>query len=104
MMRGTFAPAPAEDGVAPALRALATLEECLLRSERQNTMPSPLVTSDLRRIGQLRATLEKNPNDADSVKFLRQLAMVWSTRFIGLESKTFRDLFRALDKCGNSRG
>ena len=64
----------------------------------------PRDASDLRRIGELRTVLEKNPNDPESIKFLRQLAMVWSTRFIGLESKTFRDFFRLLDKCSPGRG
>lgn len=102
-MGGTLAPDAAQDGIAPSLHALTTLEQCLLRAERHDKM-NALVTGDLRRLGELRMALEKNPNNPDSVKFLRQLAMVWSTRFIGLESKTFRDLFRLLDKCTNSRG
>lgn len=102
-MGATLAPDAAQGGIAPSLRALTTLEQCLLRAERQDKM-NALVTGDLCRLGELRTALEKNPNNPDSVKFLRQLAMVWSTRFIGLESKTFRDLFRLLDKCTNSRG
>jgi hypothetical protein len=82
----------------PALRALKLIEHCLDRAKKEKSLLD-FVMIDLRAIVVLRAKLEKNPGEPDSLKWLRQLAIVWSTRLSGLEILAFRDVFRLLEKC-----
>ncbi len=91
------AAAPA-DTEQPTLRAIGILEECLHQAERENTLRD-LVAMDLRSLASLRKRFTDKPRDPDNYKLLRQLAVVWSTRLSGSDYRTFRDLFRLLEKC-----
>jgi hypothetical protein len=82
----------------PALRAMEILEACLRKAERENTLRD-LVGMDLRAIASLRKRYAEKPRDPDNYKLLRQLAVVWSTRLSGSDYRTFRELFRLVEKC-----
>jgi hypothetical protein len=94
------APADVEQ---PALRAIDILENCLRKAERENTLRD-LVSMDLRSLASLRKRYAEKPRDPDNYKLLRQLAVVWSTRLSGNDYRTFRDLFRLLEKCERPQG
>ncbi|HWE73806.1 MAG TPA: hypothetical protein VG328_11650 [Stellaceae bacterium] len=94
---GAPAAAPA-DNEKPALRAMEILEACLRKAERENTLRD-LVSMDLRSIALLRKRYTEKPRDSDNYKLLRQLAVVWSTRLSGNDYRTFRELFRLVEKC-----
>jgi hypothetical protein len=81
-----------------AFRAIDILENCLRKAERENTLRD-LVGMDLRSLEMLRKRYAENPRDPDNYKWLRQLAVVWSTRLSGTDYRTFRDLFRLVEKC-----
>jgi hypothetical protein len=89
------APADTEQ---PALRAISILEGCLHQAQRENTLRD-LVAMDLRSLAALRQRFTEKPRDPDNYKLLRQLAVVWSTRLAGNDYRTFRDLFRLVEKC-----
>ena len=82
----------------PAFRALDLIEKCLRRAQRDKKF-SEFVVMDLRSVTELRARFAKKEADTDALKWLRQLAIVWSTRFSGLDILTFRELFKLLEKC-----
>lgn len=86
----------------PALRALATIEKCLVRAAEEKRLVD-LVTIDLRAIATLKEKLGRNRRDPDALKWLQQLAIVWSTRLSGLEILTFREVYRLLEKCAVPR-
>jgi hypothetical protein len=81
-----------------ALRAIDILEDCLRKAERENTLRD-LVSMDLRSLAVLRTRYAEKPRDPDNYKWLRQLAVVWSTRLAGFDHRMFRDLFRLIEKC-----
>lgn len=89
------APADVEQ---PALRAIDILEDCLRKAERENTLRD-LVSMDLRSLATLRKRYAEKPRDPDNYKLLRQLAVVWSTRLSGHDHRTFREVFRLVEKC-----
>lgn len=97
---GRTAPDAARPGAADqtVLRALEIIEKCLHGAQRENKL-SDLVAIDLRSVAALRQRFAVKPNDPDSLKFLRQLAMVWSTRLSGTDYRSFRELFNLIDKC-----
>jgi hypothetical protein len=82
----------------PALRAIGIREQCLHQAERENTLRD-LVAMDLRSLTALRKRFMEKPRDPDNYKLLRQLAVVWSTRLAGYDYRTFRELFRLVEKC-----
>ena len=81
-----------------AFRAIDILEKSLRQAERENTLRD-LVAMDLRSLASLRQRFTEKPRDPDNHKFLRQLAVVWSTRLSGNDYLTFRELFRLVEKC-----
>lgn len=81
-----------------ASRAIDILESCLRNAERENTLRD-LVSMDLRSLALLRKRYTDKPRDPDNYKLLRQLAVVWSTRLSGTDYRTFRELFRLVEKC-----
>jgi hypothetical protein len=95
--------APATDIEQSAFRAIDILEECLRRAERENTLRD-LVTIDLRSLASLRKRFSDKPRNPDNYKLLRQLAVVWSTRLSGSDYRTFRELFRLVEKCERPQG
>ena len=82
----------------PVFRALAIIEKCLQDAQRENRLVD-LVRMDLRSVETLRARFTAKANDPDSLKLLRQLTMVWSTRLSGADSRTFRELRNLIEKC-----
>lgn len=90
--------AASADNAQPALRAMEILESCLRKAERENTLRD-LVGMDLRALAVLRKRYIEKPRDPDNYKLLRQLAVVWSTRLSGSDYRTFRELFRFVEKC-----
>ena len=88
----------AADGEQSAFRAIDILEQCLRQAERENTLRD-LVAIDLRSLASLRQRFTAKPRDPDNHKFLRQLAVVWSTRLSGHDHRTFREVFRLVEKC-----
>lgn len=86
----------------PALRALAAIEKCLVRAAEEKRLVD-LVTMDLRSVASLKEKLGRNRRDPDALKWLQQLAVVWSTRLSGLEILTFREVYRLLEKCAVPR-
>jgi hypothetical protein len=82
----------------PALRAIDILEDLLRKAERENTLRD-LVSMDLRSLALLRKRYAEKPRDPDNYKWLRQLAVVWSTRLAGNDHRAFREIFRLVEKC-----
>jgi hypothetical protein len=101
--QGAPAAAAPVDADQPAFRAIDILEQCLHRSERENTLRD-LVSIDLRSLAGLRKRFTDKPHDPDNYKLLRQLAVVWSTRLAGIDYRLFRDLFRLVEKCEKPQG
>lgn len=91
--------APEED---PARRALTIIEKCLHRATEEKRLLD-LVAIDLRAVATLKEKLTRNARDPDALKWLQQLAIVWSTRLSGLEILTFREVYRLLEKCAVPR-
>jgi hypothetical protein len=94
------APADTEQ---PAFRAIDILEGCLRQAERENTLRD-LAAMDLRSLAWLRKRFTDKPRDPDNYKLLRQLAVVWSTRLAGNDYRTFREIFRLVEKCEKPQG
>jgi len=85
----------------PALLAIDILEKCLRQAERENPLRD-LVAIDLRSLASLRQRFAAKPRDPDNHKFLRQLAVVWSTRLSGQDYHMFREVFHLVEKCERS--
>ncbi len=88
--------------VPPTLDALAIIDKMLHRVDREKSHKD-LVSIDLRLVSRLRIRLEQNPADQDSIKWLRQLTIAWSTRLSGDDRHTFRKLFDLSEKCEKFR-
>lgn len=104
--RGQPAPpagAAPDDGKQAALLAIDTLEKCLRQVERENTLRD-LVAIDLRCLASLRTRFAEKPRDPDNHKLLRQISVVWSTRLSGVDYRTFREIFRLVEKCEKPQG
>lgn len=93
---GTKAASP--PGYNPALQALMIIEKYVHRAKRTRKFPD-IINAELRAVAIIRSRLDRNPADPEAVKWLKQLAIAWSTRLSGDDPLTFRILFRILETC-----